>query len=89
MNTQPTLSAILSSYRPLLAKQPHDFQLQLLWLLLEAVAADTDRLKAYVDALHESFMRYAGTVEAYSAANAGHAAKLASDIEELIAKELA
>ena len=89
MNNQPTFSMILSNYRPLLAKQPQDFQLKLLWLLLEAVAADTDQLKAYVDALHESFARYAETTGAYSEANAGHAAKLASDIEELIAKELA
>ena len=86
---QPTISEILSHYRPLLVKQSQDFQLKLLWLLLEAVAADTDQLKAYVDAMHESFARYAETTGAYSEANAGHAAKLATDIEELLAKEFA
>lgn len=86
---QPTISEILGYYRPQLTKQPKDFQLKLLWILLEAVAADVDQLKAYVDALHESFMRYAGTVKNYSETNAGHAQKLATEMEELIAKELA
>lgn len=84
---QPTISEILSYYRPLLAKQPQDFQIKLLWLLLEAVAADTDQLKAYVDALHESFMRYAGAVKTYSTSNAPRADKLKNDLEALM-KEL-
>ena len=84
---QPTISKILSYYRPLLAKQPQDFQLKLLWLLLEAVAAETDQLKAYVDALHEAFMRYAGAVESYSTSNAPRAEKLKTDLESLM-KEL-
>lgn len=84
---QTTISSILSSYRPLLAKQPQEFQLKLLWLLLEAFAADTDQLKAYVNALHESLGVYIGAINAYSEANAGHAARLAVNIEELMAKE--
>ena len=60
---------------------------EMLWLLLEAIAADTDQLKAYVDALHESFMRYAGVVEAYSKANAEYANKLQIDMKNLL-KEL-
>ena len=60
---------------------------EMLWLLLEAIAADTDQLKAYVDTLHESFMRYAGVVEAYSKANAEHANKLQIEMENLL-KEL-
>lgn len=79
-----SISDALSSSRPLLAKLPQDTQLKMLWLLLEAVAADTDQLKAYVEALHESFMRYAGVVEAYSKANAEHADKLRADMENLL-----
>ena len=82
-----TILTILSTYRPLLAKAPTDFQLKLLWLLLEAVAAETDQLKSYVDALHESFMRYAGAVEAYSTEHSARAEKLKCDLENLI-KEL-
>ena len=82
-STQPTISEILGYYRPLIAKQSRDFQLKLLWLLLEAVAAETDQLKAYVDALHVSFMHYAGAVETYSTANAQRADKLKIDLEEL------
>lgn len=84
---QPTISEIIGKIRPLLAKQPQDFQLELLWLLLETVATDTDQLKAYVDALHESFMRYAGTVESYSSSHAEQAKKLQADAEQLL-KEL-
>lgn len=84
---QVTISSTLSHYRPLLEEQPQDFQLKLLWLLLEAVAADTDQLKAYVDALHESFSRYAGAVEAHSKMNMEHADKLKTAMEDLL-KEL-
>ena len=84
---QPAISTVISRARPLLAKQPQDVQLKMLWLLLEAIAADTDQLKAYVDALHESFMRYAGVVEAYSKANAEYANKLQIDMKNLL-KEL-
>lgn len=78
------ISTVLGRARPLLAKLPQDIQLKMLWLLLEAVAADTDQLKAYIEALHESFMRYAGVVEAYSKANAEHATKLQADMENLL-----
>ena len=81
---QPTISEIIGKIRPLLAKKSVDFQLKLLWLLLEAVAADTDQLKAYVDALHESFMRYAGTVESYSSSRAEQAKKLQADADQLL-----
>ena len=84
---QPAISTVISRARPLLAKLPQDVQLKMLWLLLEAIAADTDQLKAYVDTLHESFMRYAGVVEAYSKANAEHANKLQIEMENLL-KEL-
>lgn len=84
---EPTISDIISKFRPLIKKQPHDLQLNFLWLLLEVVAADTDQLKAYVDALHEALMRYAGVVEAYSSSHYAHSQKLQADAEQLL-KEL-
>ena len=84
---QPTISQAVSKMRPLIVKAPQDVQLKLLWILFEAVAADVDQLKAYVDALHESFMRYAGVVEAYNQSHAAQAKKLQADAEQLL-KEL-
>lgn len=79
-----TISEILSHYRPLLAKAPKDFQLKLLWLLLETIATDTDQLKAYVDALHESFMRYAGAVESYSTSHKSQSESLNDAFQSLL-----
>ena len=81
---EPTISEIISKFRPLIKKQPHDLQLKFLWLLLEVVAADTDQLKAYIDALHESLMRYAGVVEAYSSSHSAYSRKLQADAEQLL-----
>ncbi|MBR2518363.1 MAG: hypothetical protein IKE46_01040 [Selenomonadaceae bacterium] len=83
---QPTMADAITKMRPLIKKQPTEIQLELLWLLLETLAADTAQLQAYVDALHESFMRYAGTVQAYSESNALRAQKLKRDFEALAEK---
>lgn len=83
---QPTMADAITKMRPLIKKQPTEIQLELLWLLLETLAADTAQLQAYVDALHESFMRYAGTVQAYSESNALRAQKLKRDFEALVEK---
>lgn len=83
---QQTLADAITKMRPLIKKQPTAIQLEMLWLLLETLAADTAQLQAYVDALHESFMRYAGTVQAYSESNAPRAQKLKRDFEALAEK---
>ena len=83
---QPTIADVINKMRPLIKKQPTNVQLETLWLLLEAIAADTAQLQAYVDALHESFMRYAGTVQAYSESNVDRAQKLKADFEALAEK---
>ena len=46
---QPTISEseVISKFRVLLADKPQDVQLKVLWLLLEAIAADIDQIKAY------------------------------------------
>ena len=73
----------ISQCRALLANKPQDLQLKVLWILLESVAVDTEQLKAYIDALHESFMRYAGAVEAYTNSHSKQVLKLQAEIENL------
>ena len=83
---QPTMADAITKMRPLIKKQPTEIQLELLWLLLETLAADTAQLQAYVDALHESFTRYADTVQNYPASNAARVQKIITDIENLAQK---
>lgn len=82
---QPTLSFVIGKCRELLADKPPEVQLKFLWLLFEALAADTDQMKAYTDAMHKGISNYVDTVKTYPKA---HANRLAADMESLM-EELA
>ena len=83
---QPTISEseVISKFRVLLADKPQDVQLKVLWLLLEAIAADIDQIKAYTDAFNLGIANYTDTVKSYSVTNAPLAEKLAREAEKLL-----